>query len=330
MSTNDTLPEPIDLESLRASILLDAPDPASDPADFAEVAELARRSIELGEPAWAGAQVRVRMSGPGIARHEVSVRAGTRILDLVQGALTAIGSSLVKRAQAQLPVDRKRGGRVGVKRATELKMSSQISAGSIVFVLRGRSEAPDPDALIDEPSEGLIDSASVTLLDLLARAENDSPDDLGHVTSDLQALGASVASKLSGLTEQMVNNDIYLDLGHRSPRGRRHNAVISRRGADVLREAIDRNRKRTDDDTFVGTLNTVSDGSDMLRMTLADGTQRRLSVDPELGVHLGTLLGRPIVAQVETTTTWHLTTGKEVRKHRMLDAHQEDAQPAGL
>lgn len=103
----------------------------------------------------------------------------------------------------------------------------------------------------------------------MARAESDEPDDLGQVTADLQLLGAGVASKLNYLTEQLLDKQIELDLGHRSPRGRRHSALLGRRGAEALREAIDRNRKRTSEDVFIGTLNTVSDGSDMLRMTPA-------------------------------------------------------------
>jgi hypothetical protein len=136
---------------------------------------------------------------------------------------------------------------------------------------------------------------------------------------------AMVGSKLNMLAEYAVESEIELDLGHRSPTGGRHSVILKRRGAEAIKEAVERNRQRTETETITGVLHTVSDGADKLRMTLDDEvTQLRMDVEPVVGLHLGAMLGQRVVAEVETTIKWKLASGKERRSYELLSAQVAD------
>ena len=64
----------------------------------------------------------------------------------------------------------------------------------------------------------------------------------------------------------------------------------------------------------------------MLRMTLDDGvSQVRLRVEPGVGVGLGHLLGKRIVAEVTKTVKWKLASGREKRSYVLISASPSDA-----
>ena len=97
--------------------------------------------------------------------------------------------------------------------------------------------------------------------------------------------------------------------------------ILKRRGAEAIKEAVERNRQRTEPETLTGVLHTVSDGADKLRMTLDDDvTQLRMDVEPAVGLHLGAMLGQRVVAEVITTIKWKLASGKERRSYELLSA----------
>ena len=97
MPTHDVEPDaPIDLEALRARIIADAPPPAADPADFQLIADEARRAMERGDVVSRGTQLRFRLTGDGVRGNDIPVHSAARLLDALQGAITAVGSSVQK------------------------------------------------------------------------------------------------------------------------------------------------------------------------------------------------------------------------------------------
>ncbi len=102
--------------------------------------------------------------------------------------------------------------------------------------------------------------------------------------------------------------------------------VLARRGADAIKEAVERNRERKQQISVTGVLNTVSDGADMLRLTLDDGgKQVRMNVEPDVGVQLGPLLGKRVSAEVALTVKWNLATGREKFTYTMISATEGEA-----
>lgn len=327
MTSSDgyAIPEPPNLDELRRQIIAQAPPPASDSAEVARLARSTLHTIRQDRIVPRAPELRVRLAGDGVPGHDIPVHSAAQILDAMQGAVTAVGSSLRKAKRAKPPKDAT-GRRMGVRRATELRLSPTIAQGSVIFHLEGRAE-PEPKEyqLSNEGSESLVDVAVVELLRVLQQAQDDEGDTIGALTTRLQKLGAGVASKLNALAEQTSEKGIDLDLAHWSPSGDRSAALLKKRGADAIKEAVDRNRERTEQKTLIGRLNTVSDGADMCRITPEDGKPMRFSVDPEIGVAIGQLLGQEVTAEIETTIRWHIATGVEKRSHRLLSADRRDS-----
>ena len=327
MPTHDVEPDaPIDLEALRARIIADAPPPAADPADFQLIADEARRAMERGDVVSRGTQLRVRLTGDGVRGNDIPVHSAARLLDALQGAITAVGSSVQKSKHLKTPKDPQTGKRSGIKKATEMHLSPTIGSGSVVFFLEGEAEQLTGDELLPVGTDGLLDTAVAEFFDVIKAAQSDDAGSIGLLTDILRKHGAMVASKLNSLAEETVNRDLELDMGHRAPSGGRNAATLQRRGSQAIKDAVDRNRDRTEEVTLTGVLHTVSDGADMLRMTLDDGvSQVRLRVEPGVGVGLGHLLGKRIVAEVTETVKWKLASGREKRSYVLISASPSDA-----
>lgn len=323
MSTSDSddFPSPPSVEDLRRRILVEAPPPADDIADFMVLKSEARRIMEQDRIIPRGSQLRVRLAGMGVPGNDVPVHLAAQLLDALQGAITAVGSFVHKSDNVKTPKHADTGKRLGIKKATELRLSPTIGAGSVVFFLEGAAEKLRDDELIPVRANSLVDAAVVELFAILEKAESDSEDHIGELTDELKRLGAMAGSKLNTLAECAIESEIDLDLGHRSPSGDRHAVILKRRGAEAIKEAVERNRQRTEPETLTGVLHTVSDGADKLRMTLDDDvTQLRMDVEPAVGLHLGAMLGQRVVAEVITTIKWKLASGKERRSYELLSA----------
>lgn len=319
------MPTPDDLAgqvaALRASLIADAPTPATDEADMARVSEVALETIRAGKPQPRPTELRIRLAGKAIPGHDVPVASAAKILEAMQGAVTAVGSAVEKQKTVKSP-RRPDGKRIGIRRATELRLNANISPGSVVFHLQGFAEdIGDPEDLTTGLSDTLVDVAISELFKVLRDAEEDSGDNLGHLTDRLRSHGAMVASKLKALAEVTSNSEVELDLGLWAASGARKQVYFRNRGAAAILEAVERNRERTEPAIeVIGTLNTVSDGVDKVRLTIDGGSPLLMDVSQEVGLTLGKLLGRRVVAEVETTITWKLATGRETSRHRLLAA----------
>lgn len=315
--TSSEFGAPPSLAALRERITHSAPDPATDPQDFRLLKERAVREISGRALEERVSEVRVRVAGDGVIGHDLPVAVASELLGTLQGAITAVGSH-VKRSKKLKTPQKSNGRRMGIRAATEFRMTPSIAPGSIVFHLRGAiTSPPDAEALLQEPDDTLADVAVREMLSLLARAQEDEIDDLTALTAALRQFGALAASKFDAIAATAIANDLVLDLGHRSITGTRRAARLNSRGARAIRAAAESNRIVDDEETLVGILNTASDGHDQLRMTLEDGSQIRMKAHPEVGASMGRLLGQRVSVEVTTTIQWNLSKGTEKRTYRL-------------
>lgn len=315
MPTSEQDPQPDEIAELRRQIIGAAEPPAEDVADFDRLANRALVTMTTGAAPAAATEIRVRLAGKGVPEHSVPVHVASQLLDGLQSTVTAVGSALRKRSDTP-----KHHRKIGIKQATELTISPQIQSGSVVFFLEHVPAQSDEGTFSDIAVETVVDQATEKLFKVMESAERDDPDELGGLEVELQRLGAMVASKLDTLASNALAAEIDLDLGLRTPAGRRKSVVLRSRGAHAIRDAVDRSRERETFETVSGKLRTVSDGADKVRIELPDKTIIRAAVGNELGLNLGPWLGKIIDAEIESTVRWNLTTGKERKTHKLVGA----------
>lgn len=329
MPSPDALPKAPSIDALRARLSSLPGDAAVDHADFRRLTHQAMDADHTGVVRVPSTELRVRMSGAGVHGHHVAVHDATQLLSLLQGAITAFGSSVRKQGEAKAPKNRA-GKRLGVREATELRLGPEIEPGSVVFTLQSPADlVPETKDGLEGSSEtdSLVDLAARRLMDLVTSAQADDASDVGVLADDMRRYGALVASKLSKIAEHALVSEIELDLRHWSRAGRRRESRLGSRGAAALRAAAERNRERTETDTVTGRLRTVSDGADQLRMTLDDGTSLRIAVDPEHGLELGPLLGKRVEVDIDILVRWQLATGRETRSRTLSAARLAPTAP---
>lgn len=308
------------LEQLRERALAADVEPVTEPD------ELARRSLhsllltsEL-TPAPDRPEVDVRLHGPAVPGHEIAVRNATAILTALQEAIAAIGQAIrhTPTSRGSIQSD--------ILRATELRMSPSLGAGSVVFHLSGAAEEITGDEAAElTGSDTLVDAAVGSLFALL---EQSNADDLesSTLTSDLRRLGPRTAKHLSDLSKRVVDDEIDIDLRWRNPAGHRRTAALQRRAALAIRDAIERNRVETDTVQLTGTLLTVSVVAKAeLQLEDQDKTRVRLAVSPDDAPTLGPFFDKRVVATAERTTKWSTNTGIETRSYRLLELRLAEA-----
>lgn len=314
---------PSDEDALRRLYLASAGDPIDDPAELDRLGARSLAGARGLPPRPDSPEVRIRMHGAGVPGHDLPVHTASVILDAFQGAVTAVGSALRRLKQAQLPSVE--GRRPSTAEVTELRLQADVAPGSVVFFLSGPVEQTTGLELPGTVStETFLDVTLRRLFALLdeAEAEADSADQISSLVDDLRILGADAAVHLNKLVKRTLQSEVDLDLGWRNADGRRARASLQRRGGLALQDAIDRSRVQVDEVTLVGTLHTVSDGSDLLRLELEDGKTVRIAVDAELGLTLGPLLGRRVEVVAERTTTRNITTGGTTTAYHVIRAEE--------
>lgn len=314
-----------DVAELRSRILADAPAPAIDEADIARLEQVSREAMTRGRVIPRATELRIRLSGVGVDGNAIPVHTAAQVLDAVQGAVSSIGAAIKLQKRGKAPKQVDKPGRIGVRKATELRLNANVSAGSVVFHLEGFREVESTDPqLSPDGSDTLVDQALRELFRILEAAETDSAGSIGALTTQMRSLGAMVAAKLNRLAEETTTEKIDLDLGHWSPSGGRSNVEFKQRGAAAVREAAERNRVTVIPRTVDGVLHTVTDGQDLCRLTTDEGEKLRLAVEPDVGVTLGSLLGKRVTAEIATTVKWKLASGREFKTHQLLSADETD------
>lgn len=313
---------------------------ATDRTPIETASELSRESVRAnardtsGVDAAASTEVSIRMHGKGVVGNRVPVAQAAPILRDLQMAVTWIGSRL-RQVSDERAVKSPEPERPGIRRATQLYLEPQFGAGSIVFHLTSSAASEDePNLLTDSDLaalEGVLDESVERLLGILTVAEGDAGQDIGELTAEIRRMGALVASSLDRIATGMTQNELDLDVGWTSVRGRRAVAKIGRRGALAIHDAVQASRTETGTIELVGVLETASTGKDLIRIETPSGDDYRMTVSHELGDTLGPLLGKAISARAEETVIRH-ESGQVTRTYRLLDAIEveelpEDAHP---
>lgn len=306
--------------ALRDRLLAVAPAPASDAHEGARLAEIARAMDFSGLPVARVPELRVRVSGPGIDGHAVDVKDAARILERVQDLATAVGSATLKRQKVSR-LKGPNGKRIGVGEATRLRLSPTVAPGSVIFTLSGASPTVDEaqDGVLPETaSDSLLDVAIRDLIGTIETAQADASEDMAAVTEALRKGGPLVTSRFNSLATVALKSDVDIELRHWSTAGRRDGATLRKRGARAIAAAAERNKIQRDTGPVVGKVRTVSDGADRLRITLPTGVDVLVPLDDDSPRVTGDLLGRKVLAMVETVSTWNLTTGRATHKRRLI------------
>lgn len=296
------------VDQLRSRILESAPIPPEDEWEW-EIAGLpARRALELGTAPEPRTDLFVRVAGAGIEEHRMPVASAAKILEAIQGLITNIGSALVQQELFTRPA-------AGIKRATRFCVTPNAWAGSVVFHL-DRAAIP---ALVDTIDSGnLAESAVNRLLEVVQEAQSDAPEAIGEVVDQVRPLGSRTASYLSKLVGELQSHDFDLALSQSLASGHRKRATLGERGCYVLREAVERNREHSEPVALVGVLNTASDGSDHVRLTLGDGSAVKLVAGADVGTSLGRWIGQTVELAAMKHTKWNLASGRETVKWELL------------
>lgn len=316
------------LRALETSILDRSPDEAPDsPAEVSEMSVRAHRAIVQGIYGKEPTELRVRLHGDGVVGHQVPADQAGAVLKQTQLVVRWIGARLRNLSdEKQMPA--KKGDRLAVKDATRLFLRPQFGAGSLIFDLVGADHASrvgddDQGQVVDGASqvEALLDRALLELLSIVDSSEADSPEALGELSKYVARMGPRVAAQLKQLSTHVTDEEINIELRWRSPRGSHMRSNLTRRGALAIKDAVDRNKVRTDEVYITGMLETVSTGKDKVRIETPE-EPFKMAVDAELGVTLGNLLHREVTARVERTTTWH-NGGRETTDYRLLAVTEE-------
>jgi hypothetical protein len=254
------------------------------------------------------AQLDVRLSGAAVREHDVSVRVLAGVLGPLQESLTAVGQAL-----RQNPTGR---GRVptAIVDATELSISPQLTAGSIVLHLSGPAEATTGDELPEATgTESLVDASLRAVFSVLAESQDDVAT--SGLSGELRRLGPRTAKHLNDLAQRVLDDDVQVGLvwrlGTTSQR-----ASLDRRSALALHDAIQRNRVEVSEVVLTGRLLTVSTVR-KAELDMGDAGTVKLSVDPDLALSLGDYYDRDVTVGAQQTTTWSTNTGVEKRTYAL-------------
>lgn len=302
--------------------------PLADSAeDLSEMSARAHRAMVNGSLGHEPTEFRVRLHGAGVQGHRVAADQAGEILRQTQMAVRWIGARL-RTLSDEKQLLASASDRASVPEATRLFLQPQFGAGSLIFdLVAGDDAASEEDsgqvALINGQAQrnSLLDRALVELLSIIESSQADTSEALGELSGYVSRMGPRVASQLKALATQVTENDIDIDMRWMGAGGRRRRADLQRRGALAIQDAVNRNKKKTDEITLTGVLQTVSTGKDQVRIDTTDESFK-MDVDEEVGVTLGRWLNQTVTARVERTVTWH-DSGKATQDYHLLSVVPE-------
>jgi hypothetical protein len=303
------------LEELRRLALATDIKPVSDPGDLARLSirSLHERLGDVLPPD--RPEIDVRLHGPGIPGHEIPVREAAGILTALQETIASIGQVLTHQPTAH--------GRIhlAVLNATELRLTPEMSMGSVIFHLAGVGEEVSGDEAAElTGSDTLVDIALGQFFMLLERSDA-ARIETTELAEELRRFGPRTAKHLSDLVERVMKDEIDMDLTWRAPHGHRRHTALERGAALAISDAIKRNKVETTTVELTGVLVTVSMVMKAELLT-EDHGRLKLSVEPEQAASLGPFFDKRVTVSAEQTIKWSTSTGQEKRTFRLLDLRQ--------
>jgi hypothetical protein len=302
------------LEALRQRALAGDVKPAFDAAGLTRQSILAHLE-DTGQVMFPDLpRVDVRMHGPGIPAHDIPVREATSILTSFQETVASIGQVLAHKATAT--------GRINatVLKSTELRITSELLPGSIVFQLTGPAEELSGDeASAPTGTDTLVDAALRSLFAIVDQsAKLETPDTAGTLAHELRRFGPRVAKHLSDLVDSMMKDDIDLDLTWRTPGGHRQDASLPRRSARTIRDAIKINKVVSQRVDLSGVLTTIST-TKKAELRSPDHPTIKIEVPDQLASSLGPYFNQQVSIVADETVRWSINTGRENRTYRLIN-----------
>jgi hypothetical protein len=307
------------LEALRHRALSVDVSPARDAAELTRESILAHLE-DTGQVVSPDlSRVDVRIHGPGIPAHDIPVREATSILTSFQDTVASIGQVLTHRATAT--------GRINtaVLKATELRLTSELLPGSVVFQLTGPSEElSGSEAAVLTGTDTLVDAAVHALFAIVDQsAKSGMLETAGTLAQELRRFGPRVAKHLSALVDAIVRDDVDLDFTWRTPRGRRQDASLPRHSARTIQEAIKLNEVVSQRAELRGILTTIST-TKKAELRTPDRPAIKIEVPDQLTPSLGPYFNQQVLVIADETVRWSINTGRETRTYRMLEIGPAD------
>lgn len=291
-------------------------DPSQSPVDADELGRLSVAAMirDSGGPASVVAPtLAVRMHGTGVPGHDVALEDAFAILNPLQHACSSIGQSIAKVATA--------AGRIPevIRKGTQFRLSPILSPGSVVFHLRAPTEPVTGEEIPGVTgSDTLADVTLTRLMNVIRLAEQ--TDNMPGVSSEVRRFGPRAAKHLNDLAVAIAASEIDVTLRWQNGRETR-SALLNRRCALSLQDAISHNRTQTRTVTINGVLVTASTVEPIAIRSDDDDRLIKLVVTPELASTLDEFCFRRVVAQAEETIIWRLSKGTETRHYALLSIH---------
>lgn len=243
--------------------------------------EWSRRSVEASIARRAGtvriarSRGELRLHGNGVRGHSAELGQLGLIATGWQRAISATGAALEKSKalRGALPAE--------IVQRTTLVLNAAPSAGSIILSLEPQSSPmdevePGGNLPLSEAPRPLADRASEALIGLLAGFGTDNPAIDDSVAASLRDLGPRVGSTLSNLARAISRSDITLDATWAEPGVATVRASVTPTTARRMQSFVGGRGLDSEEQTFTGTLRTVSDMQHWL-VALPDGETVKMS-----------------------------------------------------
>jgi hypothetical protein len=263
----------------------------------------------------------VRMHGGAVKNNGVAVKRATKILSILQDAITSVAASLQgsKGSRGKFPEV--------VRQLSELTFTPRTAPGSVVFEL----VAQDPAEVLPGQTEPLIQMADLVdvsaqnFLNLANAAAIGIQQGQSDVLDQLRELGPRVARNILKLSAAIIEEEIELDICWNESIGSMHQGSISRATAVGLRDLIKDNKIDADIVNLHGTLITVSDVRN-IDLLMSTGDVISMAIEPELREPLDSFFRTRVVIRAEETI--HTSgSGEERRTYKALSIAPEREEP---
>lgn len=259
-------------------------------------------------------RLRLRLHGAGVEGHDVAARLATSVIWRMQEVVTAVGASILGRSTSAGAVS------ADIQRATELKMTPNVGAGSVVFTLVPRDV--DDAGLVDRAQGGdggehgtLLERSLGKTLDLITTVARDDPNDQ-HALQEIQSFGPRARAHLLALSKSLLAGRVDVDADWLSTRGTSKRATLDRRAASTLERVSRESYKRHEIEDLTGYLVTVS-SEERQSLRLADGSRVKLMADATQQLELAKHFDRLVRVRVQAEITVTVSTGAERKRYRV-------------
>jgi hypothetical protein len=258
------------------------------------------------------ARLDVVLQGLPVSGHEVRVDALARLLHSLQESVSSVAQAMIGKATARASIPGP------LRDATALRLSG-VFAGSFGATLRGPILTDDDEVTLfelDAQTETLMDLAVEKVLDVLALASDSGPIDDAIVEAVLP-LGARSYKHLKELSAAIIDEEMSAQIDFASPAVERRTAILDKRVARSLGDALGRTRITEDQEVMVGHLGTVSDIRNRVELQTADKIISA-RVPDEVVPELARFYSRRVSATFDVTIARSLVTGEERRSYLLV------------